>query len=190
MTNVQKLVAKIATDCQKHNIEFHLIPQECIISNKVKYSGYFDDESLKVACGKIGWVSILAHESCHMDQFLEKHPLWKKADVGITIIEKWCSGTKYSSNRVLEAFKNTIELERDCEIRTEKKIKKFKIKINFKQHRKQVNSYLFSYWATYRDRKWFCLPYNNPKIVSQMPSTILPLSEYLNPENIYLKYYR
>ncbi len=190
MTNIQKFLAKVASDCQKHGVGFHLVPDKHVDADGIKCSGYFDEAELKVASMKKDWVDVLVHESCHMDQWLEKISLWAKADTGITIIEKWCSGTKYSKEKCLQAFKDTIELEWDCEKRTEKKIKKYKLDINLTTYRKQVNSYLFSYWATMRDRKWYPFPYNNPKIVRRMPDTILSLKEYLNPQTPYLIYYK
>jgi hypothetical protein len=190
MTNVQKFLAKVVSDCQKHGVGFHLVPDTLVDAGGIKCSGYFDDTDLKVAGKKKDWLDVLVHESCHMDQWLENHPLWEKADAGISIIEKWCSGTRYSEQRCLQAFKDTIELEWDCEKRTEKKIKKFKLDINLSTYRKAVNSYLFSYWATYRDRKWYPFPYNNPKIVRRMPDEILPLKEYLDPQTVYLRYYK
>jgi hypothetical protein len=190
MTNIQKLVAKIAVDCQKHGIGFHLVPAKLVETDGIKCSGYFDDVDLKVAAQKEDWVDVLVHESCHMDQFLEKHPMWSKADAGITMIEKWCSGTHYSQERLVQAFKDTIELEWDCEKRTEKKIKKFRLDIDMSRYRRQVNSYLFSYWITMRDRKWYPFPYNNPKIVRRMPDEILPLKYYHDPDSPYLKYYK
>ena len=113
-----------------------------------------------------------------------------KADAGITTIEKWCSGAKYSEERIIQAFKDTIELEWDCEKRTICKIKKHKLDINISKYCQAVNSYLFSYWATMRNRKWYPFPYNNPKIVRRMPDKILPLKEYHNPSTEYLRYYR
>jgi len=190
MTNVQKLVAKVATDCQKFGIGFHLEPTKLVETDGIKCSGYFDDSDLVVAAGKAEWVDILVHESCHMDQWAEKHALWGKADAGITMIEKWCAGTKYSNKKVIQAFKDTIELEWDCEKRSIKKIKKFRLNVDISDYCQQVNSYLFSYWATCRDRKWYGLPYNNPRIVRRMPDEILPLEEYHDPNTPYLRYYR
>jgi len=122
-----------------------------------------------------------------MDQFLEKHPLWSKADAGITMIEKWCAGTNYSQERIVQGFKDTIELEWDCEKRTEKKIKKFKLDIDMTRYRQAVNSYLFSYWQCFKTRKWVQFPYNNPKIVNKMPDKILPLKFYHDPNTKYLE---
>lgn len=190
MTNVQKLVAKVATDCQMHGIGFHLVPNKFVDTDGIKCSGYFDDADLKVAASKPDWVDVLVHESCHMDQFLEKHPLWEKADAGITTIEKWCSGKHYSEERLIQSFKDTIELEWDCEKRSVRKLKKFKLNVNISRYCQQVNSYLFSYWATMRDRKWYPFPYNNPKIVRRMPDKILLLKEYHDPNTPYLRYYR
>ena len=190
MTNIQKLVAKVATDCQSYKIGFHLVPDKYVEADGIKCSGYFDEVDLKVAAQKEDWLDVLVHESCHLDQWLEKHPLWDKADAGITTIEKWCSGTNYSEAKLIQSFKDTIELEWDCEKRTEKKIKKYKLNIDMVRYRKQVNSYLFSYWITKRDRKWYPFPYNNPKIVRRMPDEILPLKDYHDQASSYLKYYK
>jgi len=190
MTNIQKLIGKVAADCQKYKIGFHLSPDKFVEADGIKCSGYFDDRDLYVAAGKKDWVDVLVHESCHLDQFVEKHPLWLKADTGITMIEKWCKGAQYSKDRIIQAFRDTIELELDCEKRSEKKIKKFKLDIDLVRYRKQVNSYLFSYWATYRNKKWWAFPYNNPKIVRRMPEVFLPLKEYHNPDTDYLRYFR
>lgn len=190
MTNVQKLVAKVATDCQGYGIGFHLEPSKLVETDGIKCSGYFDDTDLVVAGQKSDWVDVLVHESCHMDQWAEKHPLWGKADAGITMIERWCTGTKYTEEKIIQSFKDTIELEWDCEKRSIKKIKKFRLDVSIPKYCQQVNSYLFSYWATYKNRKWYPFPYNNPRIVRRMPDEILPLKEYHNPSTDYLRYYR
>jgi hypothetical protein len=190
MTNVQKFLAQIVSDCQKYEVGFHLVPDVLVEADGIKCSGYFDETDLKVAAKKKDWLDVLVHESCHLDQWIEKHPLWDKADAGITMIEKWCSGTNYGEQKLVQAFKDTIELEWDCEKRTEKKIKKYRLNIDMLRYRKQVNSYLFSYWITFRNRKWYPFPYNNPKIVRRMPDEILPLKEYHNLDSSYLKYYR
>jgi len=49
MTNIQKLVAKVATDCQSYKIGFHLVPDKYVEADGIKCSGYFDEADLKVA---------------------------------------------------------------------------------------------------------------------------------------------
>jgi hypothetical protein len=190
MTNVQKLIAKVVADCRHHGIGFHLSGDDYVMADGIKCSGYFDETDLKVAGGKKDWVDVLVHESCHLDQFLDKSPLWDGGDAGITTIDKWISGTDYTEKKLIKSFQDTILLELDCEKRSIKKFKKYRLKVSEGQYIKQVNSYVLSYWATYRDRKWFPFPYNNPKIVRRMPDYFLPSEVYMTPQNDYLRYFR
>jgi hypothetical protein len=190
MTNVQKFISKVVSDCQQHGIGFRLSGEDHVMADNIKCSGYFDETDLVVAGGKKDWIDVLVHESCHLDQFLEKFPLWTDADVGISTIDKWIGGTNYSDKKLIKSFQDTILLEHDCEKRSIKKFKKFKLKVDTDQYIKQVNAYILSYWATYRDRKWFPFPYNNPKIVRRMPNYFLKEEEYLKPENDFLRYFR
>lgn len=190
MTNVQKFIAKVVTDCQYHGIGFHLSGEDHVMADGIKCSGFFDESDLMVAGGKKDWLDVLVHESCHMDQFLEKCPLWEQGDVGITTIDAWTSGKDFTEKKLVKAFQDTILLELDCEKRSLKKFKKYKLNISSEQYIKQVNSYVLSYWATYRDRKWYPFPYNNPKVVRRMPDYFLPDDVYMNPQNDYLRYFR
>lgn len=190
MSNKSKLIGDVISCCIANNIRCQFIPQQHIMSDGIKCSGYFDERDLIVATKKDDWFDVFVHESCHLDQFLENIEIYKVSDNSLSVIENWLSGKKYSQPTLLRSFKNNILLELDCEIRTVKKLKKHKIKIDLNQYKKQANAYLFSYWATFRDRKWFDFPYHNTAIVNKMPSKFLPEKEYLNPENQYLKYFK
>lgn len=192
MNGIQKLIAKTAEDCINNNINFSLINQESVSIGEIKCSGYFDETDLKVATRKDvkDWVSILAHESCHLDQFLDKSPLWQNGENGIDAIDDWLAGAKtFSEADLLQSFINVIKLELDCEIRTVKKIRHYKIDIPLPEYIQKVNAYLFSYWATYRDKKWFPFPYNNTKIYKKLPEKFLPTNLYLDYQTTYLKIY-
>jgi hypothetical protein len=192
MTNLQKLIAKTAFNCINNNISFCLIHKPNVEVGEIKCSGYFDEKDLKVATKKSekDWVPILVHESCHLDQFLEKSPLWKAGDYGINTIDSWLTGKHFEQKQLIKAFCNTIKLEVDCEIKTVKKIKQYKLNIPIRDYIQKVNAYIFSYWATYRDRKWYPFPYNNPKIYKKMPTEFLALKQYLDYQTDYLKVYR
>jgi hypothetical protein len=189
MSNIETFLAKTTLDCQKHGIGLHFVPEKSVNADGVKCSGYFDNLDLKVAFHKKDWLDVLVHESCHMDQWLSGHPLWKKADAGIHGIDQWCKSKTVCPTTAIKCFKTVIELEWDCEKRTTRKIKKYNLNIDLTKYKQQCNAYLFSYWATFRDRKWYPFPYNNPKIVRVMPKRILPLKEYHNPDTNYLKHF-
>jgi len=192
MTNLQKFIAKTASNCIKNNISFCLVHKPYIEVGSIKCSGYFDEKDLMVATDKKEkeWLPILVHESCHLDQFLNKSQLWDAGEHGINTIDSWLRNESCNNELLIEAFKNTIKLELDCEIRTVKKIKKYKLNIPLKEYIQRVNAYIFSYWATYRDKKWFPFPYNNPKIYKKMPVYFLNLKQYLDYQTEYLKIYR
>jgi len=192
MTNIQKLIAKTAETCIKNNIGFYLVNDTHVQVDNIKCSGYFDEDDLKVAVKKSeqDWLPILVHESCHLDQFLEKSPLWSGGDNGISTIDSWLQGKEYGDLKLQKSFEDTIKLELDCEKRSLKKIKTYKLRINTSNYIQRINAYLFSYWATYRDRKWFPFPYNNPRIYRRMPEKILTLNFYLDKNTPFLNYYK
>jgi hypothetical protein len=190
MLNASKLIGEIVGNCVINNIGCKFIPLPYVMSDGIKCSGYFDEKEIIVAAKKSDWLDVFVHESCHLDQFLEKTPVYKVSDRSLNIIEGWLTGKKYSKTKLINAFRNNILLELDCEQRTVEKLKKFRINMDYKLYRRQANAYLFSYWATYKNRKWFDFPYNNQNIVSQMPSKFLSEEEYLNENTEYLKYFK
>ena len=191
MTNADKLILDITKKCLKNNISLHLVAKDSVEADEnITCSGYFDEKDLVVACKKKDWLDILVHESCHMDQFIGKYPLWKDSDKSMLQFDAWLGGKKVSRKQLVIYVQNVIEMELDCEKRSVKKIKKYNLDIDLNNYRQQVNAYLWSYWATLRDRKWYPFPYNKPHIVREMPKTFLSLDEYFNPEIEILELYK
>jgi hypothetical protein len=190
MTKLKHLLGDIVKQCVDNNIELKLVPKDhVLVDHNIKCSGYFDDTSLVVASGKKDWVDVLIHESCHLDQFIGKSKIYDKGGRGIIIIDEWLGGKNINKTRLYKSFQDSILMELDCEKRTVKKIKKYKININITKYIQQVNAYLLSYWATYQNRKWYPFPYNNPRIVKNMPKVFLQPKEYLAPHEVYLKFF-
>ncbi len=187
--NAEVLIGKVVSDCCQHKINLQFVNKPYVMAEGLKCSGYFDNTNLVVATDKGDWIDVLIHESCHMDQFIQNAPCYNKGDCGIQLIDKWLSGKQYSKQRMYDAFCDTILMELDCEKRSVKKIKKYKIQINIEKYIQQVNSYLFSYWAAARDRKWYPQPYNNPYIVKNMPKVFLPINQYIDSDTCYLKFF-
>ena len=190
-TAITKLISDVALKCLKHKVSFKLITDSFVEANTIKCSGYFDEEELAVATNKKenDWLTILIHESCHLDQYTQKIAIWNQGDDGLDIIDKWLEGGECASQRLQKAFIDTIKLEADCEKRSVKKIKKYNLPINQEVYIQKANAYILSYWATYRDRKWFPFPYNNPKIYKKMPKTFLSMKDYLNINHPLLSLY-
>ena len=186
---IKKLIADTAAKCVQNKIEFHITNTHAVNADGIITSGYFDDTSLVVAGGKKDWVDVLAHESCHMDQFLEKDLIYMGSNDSLAAIDDWLVGKEFSNTTLIRKFIDVIKMELDCEKRTVKKLKKYKIYSDTTQYIKQVNAYLFGYWATFRDRVWCPFPYNNKKIVNKMPNKFVSIKEYCNPLNQYLQYF-
>lgn len=190
MSNLTQFLGDTVKKCVENDIELKLVPEKSVtVDTNIKCSGYFDNTSLVVATGKSDWVDVLVHETCHLDQYLEKIPVYDLGDCGITVVDNWLAGKQVSEKKLKTAFENSIMMELDCERRTVKKIEKYKLKINITKYIQQVNAYLFSYWATYKNRKWYPFPYNTPKIVNNMPKKFLSTKEYLAPHSVYLKFF-
>lgn len=186
---IKKLIAEVAAKCVENKIELHITNTHAVNADSVITSGYFDNTSLVVAGSKKDWADVLAHESCHMDQFLEKDPIYMLSDNSLAVVDDWLLGKEFSNTELIRKFCNVIKMELDCEKRTVKKLRKYKIYPDTKNYIKQVNAYLFGYWATFRDRVWCPFPYNNKKIVNKMPDKFLPIKTYCNPLNQYLEYF-
>ena len=186
----KKLLADVAAKCVENKIELRITNTHAVtVDDEIITSGYFDDTSLVVAGGKKDWVDVLAHESCHMDQFLEREPLYMHSDNSLNDLDGWLAGKEISNTTLIKKISHIIEMELDCEKRTVRKLKKYKIYSDTTKYIKEVNAYLFGYWATFRDRVWCPFPYNNKKIVNKMPGKFLPLKSYCNPVNSFLEYF-
>jgi hypothetical protein len=191
--NVKRLIADIAQQCHKHGISFRLENKSLLDADGLPCSGYFDESSLVVATKKPklnDWLDVLIHESCHLDQWAKKAKVWIPDDIGLFVVEKWTKGKNINKKKVFEAFKNTILLELDCEKRTVKKAKKYKIKLNFETYIQKANSYLFSYVYTLENKKWYATPYEKAHIYKKMPKKFLSLNQYFEDYNKYSNLYK
>ena len=190
--NVKKLIADVANKCLQNNFSFNLVYKKSVQAGKgIECSGYFDEKELIVAAKKKEWLDVLVHESCHLDQFTENSKYWRTGEDGIIVLDSWLEKKKnYTNNRLEKAIKNTILLELDCEKRTVRKMKKYGIKFNESHYIQKANSYLLSYWASYRDRKWYPFPYEKKIIYNKMPKTFLSPKEYLTKDHQWLMLYK
>jgi len=192
MTNVQRLIADTAEKCITNKIDFLLKKTPTVLAeDTIECSGYFDEKSLVVATGdsQENWLPILIHESGHLDQYIEKISIWQDGESSIDSIDAWLKGKPLHNRDIVKCFKSVIKLELDCEKRTIKKIKKYKLDIDKNLYIQKANAYLFSYWATFRNKKWFPFPYNNPHIYSCMPKKFLKEEEYLKKDTKFLNFF-
>lgn len=158
--------------------------------SNIKVSGFFDDKigpTLACAIGKpeSDWFEILVHESCHMDQWAEKDPLWAKQIAGGIDCDKgmdeWLGGKEFHIDEYTYFVRTMQELEIDCEKRSVAKILDLGLSIDTKRYIKRANSYLFFYSIMLHTHKWCDIsPYDVPEIVEQMPDFFLETKDYFN----------
>ena len=181
-----KLLSDVLQACLENSIGLYFVNKPYLGTTRNRFSGYFDDRKIVVATKDKEWLDVLLHESCHLDQFSEQHPLWDAVDKAIGLVEEWVEGAEISNGRIKRAIQTIISLEHDCEKRTLKKIDYYKLPICKKHYATQANAYLFGYWATYKRRVHCLLPYQKPAILKLMPKRLLPLDSYLNPDKKFI----
>jgi len=152
--------------------------QQVLLGDGLKGGGFFDTMTLAVATNRNlnDWFSIFVHESCHMDQWLEKSPLWQKAsDEDYHVLHQFLNS---NSNTVLEsrlrkAVNNIVMLEADCEHRVYNKIQEYDLPINLTDYARRANSYLYFHTAMFTYGKWYKQsPCCVRSILKQMPTEI------------------
>lgn len=168
-SNVIKLISDIKQECRKYNVKLKLTDSKFLkISNSLKVGGYFyggdTNERPVLACAMGGnfekSLSILIHESSHLDQWKRKTHLWEKADATL-MIDEWLQGKELTKKELNKIFKNVIEIELDCEKRSLEKIKKYDIPIDREKYIQKANSYVLFYNYVKKHRKW-SIPGNPP----------------------------
>jgi hypothetical protein len=191
--NLKTLLGDISITCINNNINLSLVADKTIkLNEQIECSGFFDEKTLAVSTKKkeADWIPILIHESCHMDQFLDKKSVWIKGSDPIDSLDKWLKGEKIKKEVLLKSIQCAIILELDCEIRTVNKFIKYKILFDKDTYIQKANAYILSYWATHRDKKWYPFPYQKKKIYGKMPKVFLPKNEYLKNYEKYLNLYK
>lgn len=150
-------------------------------SHEFKVSGYFIDRpriELGVATGKpvSDWLPILVHESCHMDQWVEKATAWTEAfwDGRETVeyIDEWISGRDDLPLSIDELIRRSREVELDCERRAADKIRAFDLPIDAEDYTQRAISYVYFYNHMLKTRAWYeseRAPYQLEEVWSAAP---------------------
>lgn len=158
------MIANIIDTAVDNNIGFHLYPK----ASHQGCAGTFDEKMLYACTKREDWLGILVHESCHMDQFLEKSKLWFTHNDIMPDGEHanvWEPEHRKRHPVIYKrAFTNITKLEIDCDNRAIYKIKQYKLDktgdIDLKGYIQQANCYHASY---YYFHKWSC--FYDPKYV-------------------------
>jgi len=171
---------------KKNNVRLSLLNERQVEydDNGGKCNGFFcgdeDSEGPQLAVATKQpfkkWFSVFIHEAAHMDQWLEKDPLWDGPDYGGedggSLIELWLSGhIQLNESQLKQYMADMRDVEVDCEKRTVQKILKEKLPMSTDYYTQRANSYLWFYTYMIETRKWYTIgkePYNTPEIVEEM----------------------
>lgn len=195
-------IKDLKKSCKDHKVNLRLENSPKIRYAKNMYvSGYFQDEPAELAVAikmnEDKWLSILVHESCHMDQWLENTNIWKLqnskyGDINQILDDKLSGKKEYSLKQFKEALNKCLRLELDCEKRSVKKIKKYNLDIDIKEYIKKANAYIFFYSIMASTYKWCdTAPYKIEEIYKIMPDKFLRVKDYIHDKkmlDLYKKY--
>lgn len=188
--NIENLIVNEKLKAEKADVIFDLNNNDKVYYKSIKCNGFFESKYqienefkpyLAVAVKKPleQWLPIFVHESCHMDQWLEKSSLWLDAD-DFKLLDSWLSGTLYPREVITNFIYKVIQLDADCERRTIDKIKKYDLPIDVSWYATRANAYLYYYQWLLVSRKWYkTAPYEIEEILNLMPKVIKEDSEYL-----------
>lgn len=162
----------VKSECKKHNIKLKITKYKSIKLGSFRCSGYFESEenpTLAVAMGHSDNKAVLAHEYCHLTQWLDKIPLWDLAGVSLNKLDAWLEGEEIDNIEKHIAICRDLEL--DNEKRTVKLIEEYDLGIDVQTYIKKSNAYILFYNWLLITRKWSKpgnSPYMNKKILSLM----------------------
>lgn len=181
MKNYARFLLDLVGLCGKHHIKLKAISTQSIkLGRSGACTGYFSKTSKQIVIATGGrfsnWGSILVHESCHLDQYLDNRIKFNQSDC-LDLLE-----TTYKSKnhpKYLEYLTKIVNLERDCELRSIKKMKFYKLPFNIIRYIQGANAYLLNYTTSSIFK--VKTPYTNKQICTLMPKKIMPLKWLLNP---------
>ena len=105
----QKLISDVKRTAAENGVRTILPNEETVPYYGGPVAGYFSDNGEPIlACGIKGniknWGAILAHESSHMDQWIEKSPYWTgnyiNGKESVDWLSDWCEGHEFSDKEV------------------------------------------------------------------------------------------
>jgi len=149
------------------------------LNEAVECSGYFDSKgeeelgntqpTLAFSRDREDWIEILAHEYCHMTQWLDDIPEWRESEDSITVLHKWLEGEE------VEDIEYHINISRDLELDNEKRttriLEEFELPVNLELYVRKSNAYVLFYNWLKETRRWSKpenSPYKNVAVIEAM----------------------
>jgi len=167
----EDLVKHIKQECKKYNVTLKIGRGKTVKLDSLRVGGYFDSESrvLTAASKSTHFKTLLAHEYCHLTQYVDEFPLWDKCGDSLAKIEKYINGEDVPD--IEEAIAISRDLELDNERRTTKLIEEYDLGIDAELYIKQSNAYILFYNYIVHSKRWSKpgnAPYSNERIIAAM----------------------
>lgn len=167
----------VKSECKKYKVSCKLKDVKYLKPTpSIRCTGYFDDENrtLQVAMKQRDSFEVLVHEYCHLTQWIDKVPVYTKANKYLLAVDKWIEGTDLQDSVIDAAIQGCVDLELDNEKRSLKLIDVYGLSIDKELYVKKANAYLYFYHWMRKTRKWSApknLPFRNKRIIDAMPTT-------------------
>lgn len=153
-STVEAFIEDTKNRCCEYGIKIVFRKSKSVeVEKGIRCTGYFNSEELVVSRLHPLWLGVLVHESCHLDQFVEQSPIWKKEELnGTSTLDKWLQGKSVYS--LTKSINNLIALELDCERRAIKKIVEYDLPINTITYIQRANELLMYYRFVQKTGRW------------------------------------
>jgi len=168
---------------EQAGVKLILADREYLYIDNVNVNGYFSEEDMQLVCAtgrplKL-WFPIFVHEFCHFEQMQDDCRAWKQSRInGVDPSDQffnWIVNGKYPFLRMKEIAKRLRICETDCERRSVKNIKKFKLPLDSKEYCQRANAYIYFYNYALLKRRWWRrghAPYDQKGLYSRFPTDL------------------
>ena len=201
---IREFIKYVRKVCNKHDIELYIgkgshIVYPLIIDGEFKRGSkkamgmgcFIEDEETGFAKLMVAtkrprwqWLGTLAHELCHVMQWLECEPTYygtqkmPGADAS-AFLDEWLEfETEFPKRTIRRAVQLTVDCELDNEKRSLRMLKKFKLPVDEKRYIQAANSYLFFHQVMFENRTWYNKKMFDPQVLDHMPDHFLPDASY------------
>jgi hypothetical protein len=165
--------------CRSNGVPVTMPMDSTVLSKGFPCAGFFDDDPLEFAVAAKGsvrsWLPTFVHESCHLDQWLEKSKLWThriNGQLPSNLFDAWLKHDReFGTDEIQSIIDAIVAIELDCEQRSIDKICKHPLPIRTDSYIRKSNAYIYSYRVIQETRNWdHSSAYLVPKIWKRMPA--------------------
>lgn len=165
--------------CAQAGIEFVLSPTKMTRDGDI---GVFDDvkKRLTVCAAREDWLTTVAHECAHMDQWFEAAKVWTscREDDWLSY-DAWLAGKQRVTPRALVGITRRIQrVELDAERRALHMIREHGLAADVPAYVRAANHGVWQYEVARRLGRW---PDPHPEAIKLMPDRLMRVSEIGSP---------